>query len=45
MRGRVMRMVNVWTPLVPAILENGYMQFIPGTHKLGVVPHAQKNNF
>ena len=38
-------MVNVWTPLVPATVENGCMQFIPGTHKLGVVPHAQKNKF
>jgi phytanoyl-CoA hydroxylase len=34
-----LRMVNVWTPLVGATKENGCMQFIPGTHKLGVVPH------
>ncbi|MCC7518968.1 MAG: phytanoyl-CoA dioxygenase family protein [Verrucomicrobiae bacterium] len=37
-----LRMVNVWTPLVPARVENGCMQFIPGTHKLGVVPHVKK---
>ncbi|MDF2722508.1 MAG: hypothetical protein K0Q59_2183 [Paenibacillus sp.] len=37
-----LRMVNVWTPFVPATVENGCMQFIPGTHKLGVVPHVGK---
>ena len=40
-----MRMVNVWTPLVPARRENGCMQFIPGTHRLGVVPHFKKNEY
>jgi ectoine hydroxylase-related dioxygenase (phytanoyl-CoA dioxygenase family) len=39
------RMVNVWTPLVPATTENGCMQFIPKTHKLGLVPHSWKNKF
>jgi hypothetical protein len=39
------RMVNLWTPLVPATAENGCMQFIPRTHKLGVVPHVRKNKF
>ena len=34
-----LRMVNVWTPLVRATVENGCMQFVPGTHKLGPVPH------
>jgi phytanoyl-CoA hydroxylase len=37
-----LRMVNVWTPLVPATVENGCMEFIPGTHRLGVVPHEVK---
>jgi ectoine hydroxylase-related dioxygenase (phytanoyl-CoA dioxygenase family) len=40
-----MRMVNVWTPLVPARIENGCMRFIPGTHKLGVVPHVKKKYY
>lgn len=40
-----LRMVNVWTPLVSATVENGCMQFVPGTHKLGVVPHIQKNEY
>ena len=37
-----MRMVNVWIPLVPAREENGCMQFVPGTHKLGIVPHEKR---
>ncbi len=41
----VLRMVNVWTPLVPATVENGCMQFIPGTHKLGIVPHQWKTRY
>lgn len=40
-----LRMVNVWTPLVPAHAANGCMQFIPGTHKLGVVPHTRKRHY
>lgn len=40
-----LRMVNVWTPLVPARVANGCMQFIPGTHKLGVVPHTKKQHY
>lgn len=40
-----LRMVNVWTPLVPARMANGCMQFIPGTHKLGVVPHVKKQHY
>ena len=38
-------MVNVWSPLVPARAENGCMQFIPGTHKLGVVDHVQREHY
>jgi len=41
----LLRMVNVWSPIVPATVENGCMQFIPGTHKLGSVPHERKNKF
>jgi phytanoyl-CoA hydroxylase len=40
-----LRMMNVWTPLVPATVENGCMQFIPGTHKLGVVPHERRTHY
>ena len=40
-----LRMVNVWSPLVPARIENGCMQFVPGTHKLGVVPHVPKAHY
>ncbi len=40
-----LRMVNVWSPLVPARPENGCMKFIPGTHKLGVVPHCDAGIF
>jgi ectoine hydroxylase-related dioxygenase (phytanoyl-CoA dioxygenase family) len=40
-----MRMVNVWSPLVPANRQNGCMQFVPGTHKLGVVPHEKKKYY
>jgi phytanoyl-CoA hydroxylase len=41
----VLRMLNVWAPLVPARIENGCMQFIPGTHRLGVVPHEQRPHY
>ncbi len=37
-----LRMVNVWAPLVPAREANGCMQFAPGTHRLGVVPHETR---
>jgi hypothetical protein len=40
-----LRMVNVWSPLVPARVENGCMQFVPGTHRLGVVPHERKEHY
>lgn len=42
---RQFRMINVWTPLVPVNANNGCMQFIPGTHKLGVVPHDRKTHY
>lgn len=37
----VLRMMNVWAPLVPVNVENGCMEFIPKSHKWGVVPHEQ----
>jgi hypothetical protein len=40
-----LRMANIWTPLVPARVENGCMQFVPGTHKFGTVPHVQKEHY
>ena len=40
-----LRMVNVWSPLVPARPENGCMQFIPGTHKLGIVEHVERKYY
>jgi|ETNmetMinimDraft_26_1059896.scaffolds.fasta_scaffold106286_2 hypothetical protein len=30
-------MANVWSPRVSARPENGCMQYIPVTHKLGIV--------
>ncbi len=40
-----LRMLNVWTPFVPARVTNGCMQFIPGTHKLGPVPHERRQYY
>jgi len=37
-----LRMVNVWSPLVPAREENGCMQFIPGTHRIGMAKHEDR---
>ncbi len=31
--------LSVWMPLQEATVENGCMQFIPGTHKMDVLPH------
>lgn len=39
------KMVNVWTPLVPATEDNGCMQFIPRTHRLGSVPHEHREYY
>ena len=38
-------MVNAWTPLVPATVENGCMQFVPGSHRLGVVAHVKRTHY
>jgi hypothetical protein len=40
-----LRTVNCWASLVPARVENGCMQFIPGSHKLGLVPYTQKKHY
>ena len=36
--------LSIWMPLQEATVENGCMQFIPGSHKLEVVPHQPINN-
>lgn len=36
--------VSIWMPLQPATPENGCMYFIPGSHKLEVIPHRPINN-
>jgi len=36
--------LSVWMPLQEATLENGCMQFIPGSHLLEVLPHHCINN-
>lgn len=36
--------LSVWIPLQPATLENGCMQFIPGTHEWEVRPHHAINH-
>ena len=35
--------ISVWMPLQPATLENGCMQFVPGSHHLGIQPHQLIN--
>ncbi|MEE2710203.1 MAG: phytanoyl-CoA dioxygenase family protein [Gemmatimonadota bacterium] len=41
----VLRMVNAWAPLVPTRETNGCMQFIPGSHKLGLAPHEGRQYY
>ncbi len=41
----VLRMLNVWTPLVPATRENGCMEIVPGSHKRGVVRHEKDTHY
>jgi ectoine hydroxylase-related dioxygenase (phytanoyl-CoA dioxygenase family) len=36
--------LSVWMPLQEATVENGCMQFIPGSHKLEVLPHHTIRN-
>lgn len=40
-----LRMVNVWAPLVPATIENGCMQFIPGSHNFGIAQHHSREHY
>ena len=42
---QVLRMVNVWTPLVRARVENGCMQFVAGSHRQGVVEHEKDQHY
>jgi phytanoyl-CoA hydroxylase len=41
----ILRMVNVWTPLVAVNEHNGCMQFVPGSHRQGVVPHEKEEHY
>jgi phytanoyl-CoA hydroxylase len=34
-----LRFINCWAPLVPVNKNNGCMEFIPGSHKNGIVKH------
>lgn len=36
--------LSIWIPLQPATIDNGCMQFIPGSHALDVVPHHPIGN-
>lgn len=36
--------LSVWMPLQPATLENGCLQFVPGSHKWDILPHHCINN-
>ncbi len=36
--------VNIWIPLQAATLENGCMQFVPGSHQAEVLPHHPIGN-
>jgi len=38
------RSLSVWMPLQEATVENGCMQFIPGSHRLEVLPHHTIGN-
>jgi phytanoyl-CoA hydroxylase len=40
-----LRMVNVWAPLVPARRANGCMQFVPGTHRVGLATHERREHY
>ncbi len=36
--------LSIWVPLQDATIENGCMQFIPGSHTRGVLPHRPIGN-
>jgi hypothetical protein len=40
-----LRMVNVWAGLVPSREANGCLQVVPGSHKLGVLPHESRTHY
>ena len=40
-----LRMVNLWSPLVPARRENGCMQFIPKSHTIGLAAHEYREHY
>jgi ectoine hydroxylase-related dioxygenase (phytanoyl-CoA dioxygenase family) len=37
--GLIYRSVNFWMPLDDAAVDDGCMQFVPGSHRLDVLPH------
>jgi len=41
---RVHHSLSIWVPLQEATLDNGCMEFIPGSHHLDVVPHQSIGN-
>ncbi|HEY0931303.1 MAG TPA: phytanoyl-CoA dioxygenase family protein [Gemmatimonas sp.] len=41
---RVLNTVHFWVPLQEATLQNGCMQFVPGSHLSGPVPHVHHPN-
>jgi len=36
--------ISIWMPLQDVTIENGCMQYIPGSHKLGILPHHSPND-
>lgn len=38
------RTISIWIPLQPATKENGCMHFVPGSHRLEVLPHQPIGN-
>ena len=36
--------ISIWVPLQEATLENGCMEFVPGSHEQDVFPHQSINN-
>jgi len=36
--------ISIWMPLQDVNIDNGCMQYIPGSHKLGILPHRSPND-